>query len=151
MEPPAMSEGISRLPTAKVFVAVTVTIPAEMLITELVAELGVGLQVNTNSSLFHHHSNGGLSTVWVTRYALVSAGSRLFPNTIPRANANFFAHSILFAIVYVANAIFSPLQILDKLFQDRNTILYIPESTVTRIAKNPTESISAMAVVSVPR
>src|SRR5208337_5457417 len=105
MEPPAMSEGISRLPTAKVFVAVTVTIPAEMLITELVAELGVGLHVNTNSSLFHHHSNGGLSTVWVMRYALVSAGSRLFPNTIPRANVNFFAHSILFAIVYVANAI----------------------------------------------
>src|SRR5208337_2064460 len=47
----------------------------------------------------------GVLTVWVTRYALVSAGSRLFPSTIPRANANFFAHSIELAIVYVANTI----------------------------------------------
>jgi hypothetical protein len=82
-----------------VFVAVIVATPPEMLIAVLVAEFGTGLHVKTNSSLFHHHSNGGDRIVWVMRYALVNAGSRPLPRTMPRAKANFFAHSMLFAIV----------------------------------------------------
>jgi hypothetical protein len=57
--------------------------------------------VNSTSSLFHHHSNGGPSTVCLIMFAAVSAGSRLFPITGLRLNINFFAHSIVPPIVLV--------------------------------------------------
>jgi hypothetical protein len=69
-------------PTPKLLEAVTVRTPVAEIVDDVeVATGAVGDVVNVKSSEFHHHSNGGDSTVCKTRFAEVRAGSREFPIT----------------------------------------------------------------------
>src|SRR5271165_6121483 len=105
VNPPAKFFGRTRLFTANVLFAVTVSTPPDTVATVLVALFGVGLHVNTTSSLFHHHSNGGPRITWSTICAAVSAGSREFPMTGLRLKDNRLQKSIVFLIVFVESAI----------------------------------------------
>jgi hypothetical protein len=111
--PPAKAEGIRSWPAAKEFVAVTVRTPLVIEAAVDVAELGVGLQVKTNSSLFHHHSNGGERIALATRLAEFNAGFSELPITGLRLKLSRFAHSIVSLINRVEIAMLFVLQFLD--------------------------------------
>ena len=77
----ANAEPIKGAPTPKLLAAVTVNTPFVIDTAVAEAEGATVEQLNVNSSTFHHHVKGGDSMVWITRLALVRAGSREFPMT----------------------------------------------------------------------
>src|SRR5271156_3226149 len=78
---PVNREPTSNIPTPKLFGAVTVITPLAMETAVAAADGATGEALNVISRVFHHQRNGGDRMVWMTMFALVSAGSREFPIT----------------------------------------------------------------------
>jgi hypothetical protein len=122
------------LVAARVFVAVTVRVPPAETELDAVAELGVGLQVNTISWLFHQNSNGGAKIVCITIDAAVKAGSREFPITGFLLKLSLLQKLMLSWIVRVTIGILCPIQVVDESLQLLKAIFYAAKSAVTRVA-----------------